>query len=169
MMLHPDIQDKVQADIDDVIGADRLPSLQDRTRMPFTEAVTLESSRMASIVPFAVPHRCTKKFTLRGYTIPANTLCLSNIYAVHMDPNNFPQPEVFRPERFLSEDGRKIRKSDFLIPFGIGVSSITYSFIDCTILTFLVVCRAIKCYMKRVGVLISYFVFDYHSMRIEVQ
>ena len=137
MMLHPDIQDKVQAEIDDVIGADRLPSLQDRTRMPYTEAVTLEISRMASIVPFAVPHRCTETFTLRGYTIPANTLCLSNIYAVHMDPNNFPQPEVFRPERFLSEDGRKIRKSDFLIPFGIGVSSITYSFIDCTILTFL--------------------------------
>ena len=120
MMLYPDVQRKVQEEIDDVVGRERLPSMHDRSKLPYTEAVVLELSRVATIIPLGVPHRSTQSFSLYDYIIPPDTVVLTNAWAVHMDPANFPQPELFKPERFLSEDGTKIKNSDFLIPFGIG-------------------------------------------------
>ena len=120
MALYPDVQKKVRAEIEELLGRNRLPSMQDKVNLPYTEAVIHEISRLGSIVPLSLPHRCTSTFTLNGYTIPQNAMVFSNQYAVHHDPNNFQDPFVFKPERFLSDDGQKVTKADFLIPFGIG-------------------------------------------------
>ena len=123
MALYPGVQKKVRAEIEELLGRNRLPSMQDKGNLPYTEAVIQEISRLGSIAPLSLPHRCTATFTLNGYTIPQNAMVFSNLYAVHHDPNNFPDPFVFKPERFLSNDGQKVTKADFLIPFGIGKTS----------------------------------------------
>ena len=59
-------------------------------------------------------------FVLSGYTIPKGTTIFGSLYLVLMDPQNFPDPRTFKPERFLNEDGTKTIKSEHLVPFGIG-------------------------------------------------
>jgi len=66
-----------------------------------------------------VPHKCIEDTTLRGYHIPKGTIIVANIWSVHQDPIEWPNPSEFRPERFLDGEGKIVRR-DKLIPFGIG-------------------------------------------------
>ena len=98
----------------------RMPSMKDKASLPFTEACLLEIQRMADIVPLGVPHTVTEDVVLRGYTIPKGTTVMSNLYAVHRDPEVWTEPYKFNPERFLDEDG-KVCKVEQLIPFSMGM------------------------------------------------
>ncbi|KAJ8036823.1 Cytochrome P450 1B1 [Holothuria leucospilota] len=52
----PEIQAKVAAEVDKVVGRDRLPSLNDRENLPYTLATLYEVMRFSSVVPLALPH-----------------------------------------------------------------------------------------------------------------
>ncbi|XP_061586569.1 cytochrome P450 2U1 [Cololabis saira] len=119
MILHPDIQDKIQAEIDEVVGRDRVPSLTDRGSMPFTEATILETQRLAVVVPLSIPHMASETTEFRGYTIPKGTVIFPNLWSVLRDPTVWEDPETFNPARFLDNEGNLLRK-EFFIPFGIG-------------------------------------------------
>ncbi|XP_014674413.1 PREDICTED: cytochrome P450 2J2-like isoform X2 [Priapulus caudatus] len=119
MTHYPHVARKVQEEIDAVIGRGRLPSIKDKPNMPYTEATILELQRLSNVVPLAIPHATQKKGTLAGYEIPNGTMVLPNLYAVHMDPKRFPDPDVMKPERFLDENG-KLTNTERLIPFSIG-------------------------------------------------
>jgi hypothetical protein len=120
MILYPDFQKKVQAEIDDVIGCERDPMSADRTKMPYTHAVLMEIQRVGSIVPFGVPHGNTSQdVQFEGYNIPRQTIVACNIWAVHHDATYWPYPESFNPKNFLDEKGNVIHR-ERLIPFLIG-------------------------------------------------
>ncbi|XP_064647300.1 cytochrome P450 2U1-like isoform X2 [Lineus longissimus] len=120
MILNPDIQEKVQAEIDEVIGGERKPNTADRTKMQYTEAVLMEIQRAASIVPFGAPHGNTQQdIELEGYTIPRKAIVMSNLYAVHHDKTYWPYPDTFNPKNFLDEKGNVVH-NERLIPFLIG-------------------------------------------------
>ncbi|GBM39901.1 hypothetical protein AVEN_250222-1 [Araneus ventricosus] len=55
-----------------------------------------------------------------GYDIPAGTLVMANFWAVHHDPRHWKDPESFKPERFLTSDGKSVVKSPHYMPFSIG-------------------------------------------------
>ena len=55
-----------------------------------------------------------------GYDVPAGTVVIPNVYTVFNNPQHFPEPQAFKPERFLDQDGN-LKRIDALIPFGIGM------------------------------------------------
>ncbi|GAB6023741.1 Cytochrome P450 2 sub R member 1, variant 2 [Chamberlinius hualienensis] len=118
MASYPEIQKKVQDEIDRVIGQ-REPSYNDRVNTPYTEATICELHRIISLVPLSVPHRVMKDTILYGYNIPKDTMVLPNIWAVHYDKDLWGDPENFRPERFIGPNGDCV-KPEYLIPFSTG-------------------------------------------------
>ncbi|CAG0902836.1 unnamed protein product [Darwinula stevensoni] len=120
LLCHPEIQEKLQAEVDNVVGRDRLPSLDDRHRMPYTEAFIMETHRLASLVPYALPHEAIEDAEVAGFLIPKGTTFLANVWSCHMDPNFWPDPEKFDPGRFLNPDGSVKTKVPSFLPFSLG-------------------------------------------------
>lgn len=119
MSEHPEIQAKVQRELDSVIGRERLPALTDRPMLPYTQAVLLEIQRIASVLPLSFPHCPMHTTKVLGYTIPKGTFVFENLWAVHHDPNYWGDPDVFRPERFITPEGA-VKQPEYLIPFSTG-------------------------------------------------
>uniref|UniRef100_A0A8D0CPJ5 Cytochrome P450, family 2, subfamily U, polypeptide 1 n=1 Tax=Sander lucioperca TaxID=283035 RepID=A0A8D0CPJ5_SANLU len=104
MVLHPDIQGKcnrVQAEIDEVVGTHRDPSMTDKGSLPFTEATIMEVQRLTVAVPLAIPHMASKTTEFRGYTIPKGTVIVPNLWSVHRDPTLWDDPRQFQPRTML--------------------------------------------------------------------
>ncbi|KAG6925829.1 cytochrome P450 2D16, partial [Chelydra serpentina] len=70
MLLHPDIQYKVQEEIDKVIGRDRSPQMEDQANMPYNNAVIHEIQRYGDITPVGMPHMTYRDTELQGFFIP---------------------------------------------------------------------------------------------------
>lgn len=68
---------------------------------------------------FSLPHIANKDAILNDYVIPKGSIIIANLYSAHIDPKYWPEPEKFSPERFLSPEGKLIRKTG-LVPFGDG-------------------------------------------------
>jgi cytochrome P450 len=116
---HPQIQSQIQKEIDSVVPRSRLPSLDDRPNLPYLEATILELMRRRTVAPLSIPRETSCDTEVSGYFIPAKSMVFANLYAVHMNPDVWSDPESFRPERFLDENGKVIGK-DRVIPFGLG-------------------------------------------------
>jgi cytochrome P450 len=120
MAMYPEIQERVQKEIDSQIGTDRLPTMKDKLLLPYTEAVLMEVQRVATILPMGVWHcNNTEDVEMDGYVIPRGTRVGANIYYVHRDPKTWVDPDNFNPSNFIDENG-KLRNQDKLIPFEIG-------------------------------------------------
>lgn len=119
MMHNPEVKRKVQAELDSVVGPNRLPCQSDMVDLPYTRATIYEVMRRATVVPMGTTHATDRAVELDGYLIPKNTSVIPLIYAVHMDPEVWDQPEQFRPDRFLNADG-KVQKPKQFMPFGTG-------------------------------------------------
>jgi len=119
MMHHPEIRKKVQAELSSVVGSDRLPCKADMAHLPYTQATIFEVMRRSTVVPMGTTHATNRTVEFEGHIIPKNTHVVPLLHAVHMDPEVWDQPEEFRPERFLNEEG-KIQKPKHFMPFGAG-------------------------------------------------
>lgn len=105
MVLHPEVMHKAQAEIDSVIGRERLPGFADKERLPYVSAIVKEILRWRPVAPLAMPHRCTQDDWYNGHFIPEGAIVLTNVWAMNHDPAVFPEPDEFRPERHLDESG----------------------------------------------------------------
>ncbi|XP_038621280.1 vitamin D 25-hydroxylase, partial [Tachyglossus aculeatus] len=119
MALYPNIQGQVQKEIDQWVGPNRAPTLEDKPQMPYTEAVLHEVLRFCNIVPLGIFHATSKDTAIRGYSIPQGTMVITNLYSVHFDEKYWRDPDVFYPERFLDSRGQFV-KNEALIPFSLG-------------------------------------------------
>lgn len=80
MLLHPNAQREAQREIDTFIGTDRLPTVADRVRLPYVEAVLKECLRWNVVAPLALPHASDEEYLYRGYRIPKGSIILANIW-----------------------------------------------------------------------------------------
>ncbi|XP_055524353.1 probable cytochrome P450 304a1 [Wyeomyia smithii] len=120
MLLKPSVRSKVQQELDDVVGRGRLPTLDDRTQLPYTEATLREALRIDTLVPSGIAHVALEDTKLRGYDIPKGTFIMLGLATIHHQTEVWGDPENFRPERFLCERGNFQISKDISIPFGGG-------------------------------------------------
>ncbi|KAM6124257.1 cytochrome P450 2J4-like [Pterocles gutturalis] len=118
MAIYPEIQARVQAEIDTVIGQGRQPALEDRSNMPYTNAVIHEVQRKGNIAPFTLPRQTMTDTVVDGFYIPKGTGLVVNLTSVLFDKNEWETPDTFNPEHFL-KDGQFWKRESFL-PFSLG-------------------------------------------------
>ncbi|XP_044800844.2 cytochrome P450 2J2 isoform X2 [Bubalus bubalis] len=118
MALNPEIQEKVQAEIDSMLGQSQQPNSAIPDAMAYTNAVIHKVLRMKNIIPMNVPREVALDTTLAGYHMPKSTMVLTNLTALHRDPAEWATSDTFNPEHFL-ENGQ-FKKREFFLPFSIG-------------------------------------------------
>ncbi|XP_076079552.1 steroid 17-alpha-hydroxylase/17,20 lyase-like isoform X1 [Mytilus galloprovincialis] len=116
----PEIQSKVQEEIDRVVGKDRLPTVKDRENLSYTEATLHEAMRLGTPAPLGIPHSTLCDTRVGGYDVPKDTMVMINHWALHNDPNQWKDVNKFDPTRFLDENGKLGKKPDSWLPFSAG-------------------------------------------------
>uniref|UniRef100_A0A4W6CS23 Cytochrome P450, family 2, subfamily Y, polypeptide 3 n=1 Tax=Lates calcarifer TaxID=8187 RepID=A0A4W6CS23_LATCA len=106
LIKYPHIQEKMQQEIDSVIGRHRY-------------AVIHEVQRFLDIVPFSLPHYALQDITFRGYTIPKDTVIIPLLHSVLKEEKQWATPWSFNPQHFLDQNGN-FKKNPAFLPFAAG-------------------------------------------------
>ncbi|KAJ3552786.1 hypothetical protein NM688_g3970 [Phlebia brevispora] len=146
MVLYPDVMRRAQAELDAVVGRERLPTLADEDSLPYVAAIVRELLRMWPVAPLGLPKATSEDDWYNGYFIPKKlvriqarlslqtygkyTSSISRLEhlqtrysrAMGRNPEDFPDPNTFRPERYLDdENGTNIsRRTKLQRPFAFG-------------------------------------------------
>ncbi|KAJ8587525.1 cytochrome P450 [Rhizopogon salebrosus TDB-379] len=115
----PEEQAEVQAELDAIIGRHRAPTFADQSSLPRLRAFISEALRWRPLLANGVPHRTTEDVIWRNYCIPAGTTVIGNQWAISRDPEYYPEPHSFKPQRWIDDQGGM--RDDLRLPiFGFG-------------------------------------------------
>ncbi|KAL4072596.1 cytochrome P450 [Scleroderma yunnanense] len=103
MVLNPDVQAKVHAELDTVVGKGVLPTFEYKERLPYLQAILYEVLRWKPVIPLGAPHATTASDTFEGYYIPKGCIVIFNAWAMRTSEHS--DPEKFDPSRYLTPDG----------------------------------------------------------------
>lgn len=117
---YPEIQAKLQKEIDEVVPRDSLPTTLHRNKLNYTEAVFHEVQRLISLIPTTFPRISEKDITIDGFHVPKDTIIIGAVEGCQFDSAYWERPSDFYPEHFLDEDGKFKPKKDGYAPFSIG-------------------------------------------------
>ncbi|KAF8376303.1 hypothetical protein PRIPAC_82732 [Pristionchus pacificus] len=119
---HQEIQEKLRKEVHEVVGKDRLPFMADQQKMPYARACVLELQRFANILSTNVQRVTVRDTEISGHKIPKDTWVNGDIHFLMANDPNFKRPKEFRPERYLQEDGKTLRKElvERTLPFSLG-------------------------------------------------
>lgn len=123
MACFPEVQKKAQEEMDEVVGHNRSVSWVDidNGRLPYLTALVKEVLRWRTVTVLAgIPHANIKDVEYRGYHFPAGTNITGNMWAIHRNPRDFPDPDNFMPERFLNGLEKPYPNARGSNPFGWG-------------------------------------------------
>lgn len=120
MAAHPEVQQKMRQEIDEVIGREGRISWSDRRRLPYTMAVISEIYRWTSILPIDLPRKAIADVRVQGALIPKDSLVFLNFWSVHYDEKLYPNPSKFDPNRFFDHENNAHVKRDEFVPFSGG-------------------------------------------------
>jgi len=101
LTLYPDVQSRVQQELDDVVGITRAPTFDDLPQLKYLLAFIDECNRFRPVGPLGLPHEMTKDEIVDGYLYPKGAVLFVNIWGMGRDERYFDQPEEFSPERFI--------------------------------------------------------------------
>ncbi|XP_054974946.1 cytochrome P450 2C21-like isoform X2 [Sorex araneus] len=119
LLKYPEVTAKAQKEIEHVIGKHRSPCMQDRSNMPYMDALVHEVQRVIDLAPTSFPYSVTRNIKFREYIFPKGTEIITSLSSVLHDGKEFPNPEQFDPGHFLDESGN-FKKSDYFMPFSTG-------------------------------------------------
>ncbi|KAJ7642170.1 cytochrome P450 [Roridomyces roridus] len=125
LVAYPEVQQRAQAEIDRVVGAERLPSLENVQKLAYIRALILETHRFRPNLPLLMPHATTAPEMVISYMIPSGSTIFVNLWGISHNPELYDDPDNFVPERYLrSENGTKpgVDASSLkpTLPFGVG-------------------------------------------------
>lgn len=116
MIHNPEIQERCYRDLENF---GRLPGYEDRNSLLYIQAVLLEIQRCGNIAPISLLHATLENTELFKYKIPKGATVILNLTALLRNPEYFPEPEKFNPDRFLEANGT-LKTNEAMIPFSIG-------------------------------------------------
>uniref|UniRef100_A0AAY4DV01 Cytochrome P450 n=1 Tax=Denticeps clupeoides TaxID=299321 RepID=A0AAY4DV01_9TELE len=119
LIKYPSIQEKMQTEIDTVIGQNRCPLMDDRKSLPFTNAVVHEVQRFLDLVPLSLPHYATHDISFKGYIIPQGTVIIPLLHSVLKCEDHWDSPWAFNPDHFLDKKGN-FKPNPAFVPFSAG-------------------------------------------------
>ncbi|RAH78914.1 cytochrome P450 [Aspergillus japonicus CBS 114.51] len=102
MVIFPEVARTAQAELDRVCG-DRLPDLNDVPDLPYIRACAKETLRWMPGFLLGIPHATTQEDTYLGYRIPKGATVIVNVWALHSDPDRYPNPRQFDPLRYIDD------------------------------------------------------------------
>ncbi|KAH7905755.1 cytochrome P450, partial [Hygrophoropsis aurantiaca] len=105
MVLYPEVQERAQKIIDSVVGSDRLPNFEDRSSMPYIDAILRETLRWNPTFPLGLPHALLEDDIYEGYLFPKGAMIIPNAWAMTHDERVYKDPFEFIPERFVDSNG----------------------------------------------------------------
>lgn len=115
---HPEKQERLRTELQSVLGKAE-PTFLDLPRLPYTTQVIEESMRLYPPA-WVTDRQAAVDDEIKGHRIPAGTMVVLAIYALHHDPNYWDQPETFQPERFAPEARKTMKANYSYLPFGAG-------------------------------------------------
>ncbi|KAK2596620.1 hypothetical protein QQS21_006296 [Conoideocrella luteorostrata] len=104
MIMFPDVQRKAQDEIARVVGPGRLPTFEDRDDLPYMQALVKEVHRWGPVVPMSVMHKADGDIEYNGYLIPRGSIIVANSWWLLHDPEVYPDPSAFDPDRYLERE-----------------------------------------------------------------
>ncbi|XP_041008191.1 cytochrome P450 71AU50-like isoform X2 [Juglans microcarpa x Juglans regia] len=117
---HPWVMKKLQKELEDVVGLERMVEESDLDRLEYLDMVVKETMRLHPVAPLLIPHEATNDITIQGFHIPKKSRLIVNVWAIGRDPSVWTDAEKFFPERFVGSS-IDLRGRDFqLLPFGSG-------------------------------------------------
>ncbi|KAI0179025.1 cytochrome P450 [Hypoxylon sp. FL1284] len=120
MMLNPEVFLKARAEIDRVVGSDRLPSFDDRPNLRYIDYLVEETSRWRPLSPIGIPHKSLNDDIYNGMFIPKGTYVYYNTYAMSRDPTVYKDPDKFNPDRYVPKEEGGDGEPFLVGPFGFG-------------------------------------------------
>ncbi|KAF8629383.1 hypothetical protein AX17_005679 [Amanita inopinata Kibby_2008] len=121
MVLYPEVQKKIQGELDRIVDQGRLPDFGDEESLPYLVATIKETLRWIPTTPVALPHSVTEDDVYEGYHIPKGSTVIGNVWAMLHNTAHYEEPTSFRPERFLKDgklDPRAVDPVDIAFGFG---------------------------------------------------
>ncbi|XP_078490995.1 cytochrome P450 2C28-like [Ciona intestinalis] len=119
LLYHPQYMELMYNEIYEALGSDGIPSNTIKEKCPITRAFIQEAMRYRTVAPSGAPRRAVSKSTINGYDIPAGSMVIANLWAVHNDSEIWPQPNKFDPHRHIDSAGKFVPSSKIL-PFSVG-------------------------------------------------
>ena len=104
LLHHPKYIKEAYNEIKHVVGAEKYPKMSDRSSLPLVQAIIQETLRLA-IGPLSLPHKSIKDSSLDGKSIKKGTQVLFHIWNIHRDERYWNDPDTFKPERWIDENG----------------------------------------------------------------
>ena len=114
---HSEIESKLHKELEEVLG-NETPTYEDLTKLKYTTQIVYESLRLYPPA-WSVGRRSIEEDEIGGYRIPKGIDIAISPYILHRHPDFWDNPEVFDPNRFSSENRKKITPFSY-IPFGGG-------------------------------------------------
>lgn len=120
LMRNPECLEKVQQELADVVGLDRIVHESDLEKLTYLKCALKETLRLHPPIPLLL-HETAANSVLAGYRVPAKSRIMINAWAIGRDPSSWKDPDEFKPSRFMKDGAPDFKGSDFeFIPFGSG-------------------------------------------------
>lgn len=138
----PEVMQRLQTELDNVVGTHRVVQESDLENLPFLEAVVKEIQRLQPGAPLSLQHESRTHCQVGGYNLPPKTRMIMNLHAIHRDPEIYDRPDEFDPTRFLlhpnsssrgSSSPKLLQRSSSFLQRS---SSMQQRSLDCTLIPF---------------------------------